>query len=847
MFFSAAFFLRLRNTFLQLSLTRHLTNFLCCSFCLFAENMGQKRQRDQKGSGFQSKKRKRGANSSNADDKDDGWDGIVGVEDLNWKEVALPDRLDDAEGFFGLEEIEGVDIVRPEGSGEIRFKVWLLRGCACAWDLTDDIQAKAGKPKKSILKNKTIPQEDKTFDDEWEGFSDGEAAQETTTTEPTEEPVQTTNEETEVKEKKEPKKKEAKKEVKKDAKNAKKEPKKKDLPSQKDKDIKPGLSFAALQDAEEDDGVDISAWESLGLSPEILNSLSKLKFSSPTAVQKSCIPPILDGHDVVGKASTGSGKTLAFGIPILEYYLEKKRRETKNKDDKKETSPIALILSPTRELAHQLVKHIGEVITHAPGVNARIALLTGGLSVQKQQRLLNGADIVIGTPGRVWEVLSGGQGLISKMKEIKYLVVDEADRLLSEGHFKEAHEILAALDREEINEFPGAEEDESDDEDSKTQRQTLVFSATFHRDLQQKLAGKGKWTGSDLMNKQESMEYLLKKLNFREEKPKFIDVNPVSQMAEGLKEGIVECAAMEKVQSADTLSMDFTLTLFQDLYLYTLLLYHPKHRTLVFTNSISAVRRLTQFLQALQLPALALHSSMAQKARLRSVERFSSPTADPSTILVATDVAARGLDIKGIDFVIHYHAPRTADTYVHRSGRTARAGASGKSVIICAPEEMVGVVRLAAKVHANMANGKRLPLESLELDRRIVSRVKQRVTLAARICDANIAKEKVSAEDNWLKNAAEELGVDYDSEEFDERQGRGRGRGRGRQQRERQASSISKAELAGMRAELKQLLSQRVNVGVSERYLTSGRVDIEALLRGEGNASFLGQVDPLGF
>ncbi|KAL5358508.1 ATP-dependent RNA helicase mak5 [Aspergillus floccosus] len=774
--------------------------------------MGQKRQRDPKGTGFQSKKRKRGTNSSNADDKDDSWDGIVGVEDLNWKEVAMPDRLDDAEGFFGLEEIEGVDIVRPEGSGEIRFK------------------AKAGKPKKSILKNKTIPHEKKAFDDEWEGFSDEEATQETMAKEPTEEPVKALSEDTEVKEKKEPKKKQDRKDAKKDAKNAKKEPKTKDLPSQKDKDIKPGLSFAALQDAEEDDGVDISAWESLGLSPEILNSLSKLKFSTPTAVQKSCIPPILDGHDVVGKASTGSGKTLAFGIPILEYYLEKKRRESKNKDEKKETSPIALILSPTRELAHQLVKHIGEVITHAPGVNARIALLTGGLSVQKQQRLLNGADIVIGTPGRVWEVLSGGQGLISKMKEIKYLVVDEADRLLSEGHFKEAHEILAALDREEINDFPGAEEDDSDDEDSKTQRQTLVFSATFHRDLQQKLAGKGKWTGSDLMNKQESMEYLLKKLNFREEKPKFIDVNPVSQMAEGLKEGIVECAAMEK-----------------DLYLYTLLLYHPKHRTLVFTNSISAVRRLTQFLQALQLPALALHSSMAQKARLRSVERFSSQTADPSTILVATDVAARGLDIKGIDFVIHYHAPRTADTYVHRSGRTARAGASGKSVIICAPEEMVGVVRLAAKVHANMANGKRLPLESLELDRRIVSRVKQRVTLAARICDANIAKEKVSAEDNWLKNAAEELGVEYDSEEFDERQGRGRGRGRGRQQRERQASSISKAELAGMRAELKQLLSQRVNVGVSERYLTAGRVDIEALLRGEGNASFLGQVDPLGF
>lgn len=242
---------------------------------------------------------------------------------------------------------------------------------------------------------------------------------------------------------------------------------------------------------------------------------------------------------------------------------------------------------------------------------------------------------------------------------------------------------------------------------------------------------------------------------------------------------------------------------------------------------------------------------MAQKARLRSVERFSSPNSDPSSILVATDVAARGLDIKGIDCVIHYHAPRTADTYVHRSGRTARAGAIGKSVIICAPEEVVGVARLAAKVHAQKSNAngptKKLPLESLEIDRRVVSRVRPRIALAKRITDSNIAKEKISAEDNWLRAAADDLGVEYDSDEFDENQGKGRGRGGGRHQREKQASSITKGELAGLRAELKQLLSQRVNIGVSERYLTAGRIDIEALLRGEGNHAFLGNLDPLNF
>lgn len=668
--------------------------------------------------------------------------------------------------------------------------------------------------------------------EEWSGFSDGESDKPAATpTAQESKDKKTTNKKDTPKENGKKGPKEADKNEKESkTKNTKKQPENKKGAS-KEPNLKASLSFAALDEAEDDDGVDVSEWDNLGLSPEILTGLSKMKFATPTTVQKACIPAILDGHDVVGKASTGSGKTLAFGIPILEHYLTKRGKKV-DRVEKPKSSPMALILSPTRELAHQLAKHIGDLITNSPDTDSRIALLTGGLSIQKQQRQLANADIVVGTPGRIWEILSTGSGLIRKMKKIQFLVVDEADRLLSEGHFKEVEEILGALDKPEHGALPDMDE-EAEDEEEPASRQTLVFSATFHRELQQKLAGKGRWAGGDMLDNKESMEYLLKKLNFREEKPKFIDVNPVQQMAEGLKEGIVECPAMEK-----------------DLYLYSLLLYHPKHRTLVFTNSISAVRRLTQLLQNLQLPALALHSSMAQKARLRSVERFSSPTSDPSSILVATDVAARGLDIKGIDCVVHYHAPRTADAYVHRSGRTARAGASGKSIIICAPDEVVSVARLAAKVHAKRmgsANVKKLPLESLEIDRRVVSRVRQRINIAKKITDSNIAKEKISAEDNWLRAAADDLGVDYDSDEFDESQGKGRGRGGGRHQRDKQNSSITKGELAGLRAELKQQLSQRINIGVSERYLTAGRVDIEALLRGEGNNSFLGHLDPLNF
>ncbi|KAJ5149537.1 hypothetical protein N7448_001115 [Penicillium atrosanguineum] len=762
--------------------------------------MGQKRGRDSKALADESKKRKKGAKVAPASDDE----GVVGFEDLNWKDVAMPDRMEDATGFFGLEEIDGVDVIRSNGHGQVRFK------------------AKAGKPRDSILK----PPSEDDDGEEWGGISDTEADK---TDKPEETPTPTTNKEQPAGVLKKNTKQEDKKQKLKEKRDAKKKEKKeqkaqetkaKEAEPAQDPNLKSSLSFATLlEQAEDDDGVDVSEWDKLNLSPELLTGLSKMKFSMPSAIQKASIPVIMDGHDVIGKASTGSGKTLAFSIPILEHYLDKREKT---------------IGQAEKELAVQLSKHIGELVANSPDTDARIALLTGGLSIQKQQRQLANADIVVGTPGRVWEILSTGTGVIRKMQSIRFLVIDEADRLLSEGHFKEVEDILGALDRKEQGEFPDMDEEAEKEKEEPNVRQTLVFSATFNRELQTKLAGKGRWSGGDMMDQKQSMEYLLKKLNFREEKPRFIDVNQGKQMAEGLKEGIVECPAMEK-----------------DLYLYSLLLYHPKHRTLVFTNSIAAVRRITQLLQALQLPALGLHSSMAQKARLRSVERFSSPVADPSSILVATDIAARGLDIKGIDFVIHYHAPRAADAYVHRSGRTARAGASGKSILICSPDEVVSVARLAAKVHAKRNKGdgpqKRLPLESLEIDRRVISRVRTRINLAQKITDANIAKEKVSSEDNWLRAAADDLGVEYDSDDFDESEGKGRGRGGGRQRRDRQNSEITKAELAGLRAELRSQLAERVNIGVSEKYLTAGRIDIEALLRGEGNNSFLGNLDPLGF
>lgn len=292
---------------------------------------------------------------------------------------------------------------------------------------------------------------------------------------------------------------------------------------------------------------------------------------------------------------------------------------------------------------------------------------------------------------------------------------------------------------------------------------------------------------------------------------------------------------------------------------------HPNVRALVFTNSISAVRRLTPLMQNLGLPVLPLHSGMAQKARLRSIERFTANETsknNPSksgSILIATDVAARGLDIPNVQVVIHYHLPRAADTYVHRSGRTARAGVKGSSILLCGPEEVQGTRRLVAKVHASSAaaapeelttdaakNG--YFIRSLDIDRRVVSRLKPRVTLAKQLADTTIAKEKKNSENDFLREAAEDLGVDYDSDEFEKEAPGKHGRGAGRKKKEREARALTKDEVRSMRRELNEMLQQRINVGVSERYLTSGGIDVDALLEQAdgGRGNFLGSVKGVG-
>lgn len=688
---------------------------------------------------------------------------------LKWKSTSLPGRLEDAEGFYGLEEIDDVDVVRDEVSHHVMFRP--KSGTAVGDDNENDNDG-----------------------EEWLGFDEGQGDLRKPSSEASE-----VSEKITLKPAKSTKQSSTTAKLKKD-------------------DVEVDINFNFLPDTSDDSRTDVSAWKDLELSPTTLSQLSRMGFAKPTPIQAASIPTIIRGHDVIGKAVTGSGKTLAFGIPIFENWLASEALSS-NGPAKVQGPILALILAPTRELALQLHRHLNELCIGLDN-RPRVIAVTGGLSIYKQQRQLEFADIVVATPGRLWEVMNDHSSaqdtdaLAERMKSIKYLVVDEADRLLSEGHFKEVENILDALDREIIND----EEEQGKTKSSpRSQRQTLVFSATFHKGLQQKLTAKtkpGNRMDSNLLNNQQSMEYLLRKLSFREAKPTFVDVNPASQMAAALSESIVECAAMKK-----------------DLHLYTLLVQNPNKKTLVFTNSIAAVKRVTTLLQNLKQPAVGLHSTMPQKSRLRSLERFSSQ----STVLVATDVAARGLDIKGIELIIHYHVPRTADTYVHRSGRTARAESSGRSILLCSPDEVAGVRRLIIEVHKTT----KAP-ETVQLDGRLLQNLETRMTLSQKITDATQAKEKTNSKDEWLRSAAEELGVDYDSEEFESQgQQSRRGRGGGRAKKQKEKAATDKDQISQWRSELSGLLQKRINLGISERYLAGGRVDVDALLDGKTDAVFL--------
>lgn len=513
--------------------------------------------------------------------------------------------------------------------------------------------------------------------------------------------------------------------------------------------------------------VHLPHWESCSLSSVILRGLQTLAFDKPTQIQKLAIPAILDGDDVIGQASTGSGKTLAFGLPILQHILT-------STDRQKEIT--ALIVAPTRELAQQISQHLKAV---GKSMDANIVSITGGMSLDKQLRLLNYVpDIVVATPGRLWDIISTREEPADLFRRLRFLVLDEADRLLQTGHFKEVQDILEALGSPE-------------------ERQTLIFSATFDRDLQLKLSKGDLKSNSEKSTVQESLELLLHKLDFRKP-PRFINANSNTTVAEAVRQCVIETDPVEK-----------------DYYLYYILLRYSA-RTLVFTNSIGDVHRLVRLLNALDIPALGLHSNKQQKARLTTIERFK---AEPNRILVATDIAARGLDIASVDTVIHFHLPTTTDLYIHRSGRTARGHKSGLSIAICSSTEIPKLKKMQRAL--GISNLPEFPIDTAN-----VGAVKPRVNLARSICKLETELANTSGRsDNWLAEAAADLGADLsDAGEED------------------QAAQKTKVQLQKLKLRIKDEMKTPITSGISTRYLTkNGSQVVDRLISSQSHKHFLGQ------
>lgn len=689
------------------------------------------------------------------------------VDSLSWKEVDVTDsRLGDFEGFFGLEELDGVSVNKTE-DGKIEF---------------------LEKPSSAVKKLDTLEAEDlteepkaKDGDDNHKNAADGKKLkQKKKTTKEAVKPID---------------------EAKPDGKD--------------DLEFNP---FKALDELPEVDTsrLEWDLGESTVLSQPIQQSLAALEYWTPTAIQRQAIPEIVAEHDVVGKAATGSGKTLAYGIPILERHLRLASELATQSSQKGESGakgwPTGLIFAPTRELAHQIVKHITQVAKYCPISGSGIVPLTGGLSIQKQQRLIAlKPAVVIATPGRFLEILENSNEILENFKKAEILVLDEADRMLQEGHFKEMGEILDLLGRGKTS-----------------QRQTLVFSATFQREFMTKLASKKPQKGQQsfdassgrLSSNKEALVALQKKLQFRET-PVLVDANPTESVASNVHECLIECGNMEK-----------------DLYLYYFTLMYPG-RTIVFVNSIDAVKRLAPLLNELKIPAFAIHSNMVQKQRLRSLERF---RATDRGVLIATDVAARGLDIPLIQHVVHYHLPRTADMYVHRSGRTARAGTEGVSVLLCAANEASGpLVKLKKVLYKDNVN--RNPLQPFDVDYDVVGRIRDRVTMAKKIVDSNQESTYKGKDNSWMSEAAADLGVDLDSD-FDMSEDDNRPKPKGWQsfkpKKKDQEKILSKEELRSLRANLAEMLKRPIN-NRSSKYITSGRFNLaQMVLSGKSHEAVIG-------
>ncbi|MDP6969856.1 MAG: DEAD/DEAH box helicase [Gammaproteobacteria bacterium] len=340
----------------------------------------------------------------------------------------------------------------------------------------------------------------------------------------------------------------------------------------------------------------------LELNPRLLQNLSKQGFATATKAQQEGMPVAFAGEDLLMSADTGSGKTLAFMVPAVQKLLTSKPTGY---------SARCLVLTPTRELAHQVLSLTNKLVK---GTRLQVALILGGEDYKFQTALLRKTpDIIIATPGRFMEHQRKGH---TDTEHLEILIVDEADRMLELGFCEDVESIAAAAN---------------------TERQTLFYSATLRN--------------TKVLNMANS---LLKR-------PQEVTLNDASQIQDNIQQQVVICDDIEHKKRV----------------LVWLLANQRANKRLIFVNSRKLSEELAQFLQSHSHQAIALHGDLPQEERNQITRQYRQ---HHFNLLVATEVAARGLDIEGIDQVINFDMARNLDDYLHRVGRTGRAGKQGLAI-----------------------------------------------------------------------------------------------------------------------------------------------------------------------
>ena len=359
---------------------------------------------------------------------------------------------------------------------------------------------------------------------------------------------------------------------------------------------------------------DAGTFADLALRPELLDALTSLGYEEPTPIQREAIPPLLEGRDLLGQAATGTGKTAAFALPLLQV-LEQRGRGS---------SPVGLVLAPTRELAMQVSEatHRYGRDLFGQGSGARVLPVYGGQPIGRQLRELErGVDVVVGTPGRVLDHISRGT---LDLSELRTVVLDEADEMLDMGFAEDIEAILDAAPAD---------------------RQTVLFSATMPSRV-------------DRIARRHLRDPV--RIEIRREQPLAGEAPKVRQSA------YVVARAHKPTALGRVLDVE------------------APEAALVFCRTREEVDQLTETLNGRGYRAEALHGGMSQEQRDKVMGRLRNQTAD---LLVATDVAARGLDVEHLTHVVNYNVPSAPEAYVHRIGRVGRAGREGVAITLAEPRE----------------------------------------------------------------------------------------------------------------------------------------------------------------